>query len=188
MKRTVSLNQNRDFRWLYARGKSAVGVYLAVYMRKNRSGALRVGLTVGSKLGGAVSRNKVRRRMKEAYRLSEHLLLPGHDIVIVARVRAQEAKFEALRQELLRLFTKLGLLNKTGSIPSASASQMPRDVKPEFSGKTGSNANAAHAPRNARPEFSDKASSAPGANAARFPRDIPPPAAPSPSEKCRATP
>ena len=121
MKSTVSLNRNKDFRWLYARGKSAVGVYLALYVRKNRSNALRLGLTVSAKLGGAVSRNRIRRRIKEAYRLSEHLFCPGHDLVVVARFRAHSAAFDALRQDLLRQSAKLGLLK-----PDACGGLLPR--------------------------------------------------------------
>lgn len=108
MRHTQPLTQNRDFRSLYARGKTAAGIYLAVYVRRNRLGVTRLGLTVGAKLGGAVKRNRVRRRLKEAYRLQEELFSKGYDIVAVARVRAADAPFEALQGELLRLLRKLG--------------------------------------------------------------------------------
>lgn len=112
MKFTVSLKNNRDFRWLYSRGKSAVGACLAVYSRRGRQNALRLGITVSSKLGNAVRRNRVRRRIKEAYRLNEERFLPGHDIVIVARVRAQTAAFRAISDDLLKQAAKLGLLRQ----------------------------------------------------------------------------
>ena len=109
MRRTVSLKRNHEFRALYARGKSSAGVYLAVYTRPNRAGVTRLGLTVSSKLGGAVKRNRIRRRLREAYRLEEDKLRPGCDIVIVARARAFTADFLALRKDLLSVCAKLGL-------------------------------------------------------------------------------
>lgn len=109
MKHTVSLKRNREFRRLYAKGKSAVSPYLAVYCRKNRLEQSRLGITVGSKLGNAVKRNRVRRRIREVYRLSEVNLLPGYDLVVVARTRAQGAPFSVLEKSFLQLSKKLGL-------------------------------------------------------------------------------
>ena len=91
MKTTAALKQNHEFRRLYAKGKSAVSPYLALYCRKNRYGYNRLGLTVGTKVGGAVVRNRVRRRLKEAYRIHEDRYGQGYDIVVVARVRAAYA-------------------------------------------------------------------------------------------------
>ena len=110
MQHTISLSKNRDFRWLYAKGKKAAGSYLAVYCRKNRIDSTRLGLTVSVKLGGAVQRNRIRRRMREAYRLQEDLFLPGNDIVIVARFRAVSVGFSALQKEMVDLCRGLGLL------------------------------------------------------------------------------
>lgn len=110
MRHTIPLRLNREFKRTYARGRSAVGGLLAVYARPNRSPQTRLGLTVGTKLGGAVKRNRVRRRIKEAYRLGEHRLLPGCDVVIVARVRAGQASYAEIEKELFRLMARLGLV------------------------------------------------------------------------------
>jgi ribonuclease P protein component len=110
MRHTVSLKQNREFRSLYARGKHTAGVYLALYARRNRLGVTRLGITVSGKLGGAVVRNRVRRRIKEAYRLREGRFAKGYDIVVVARSKAIGAEFSALPDELLRLGGKLGVI------------------------------------------------------------------------------
>lgn len=110
MKQTVSLKLNHEFRRLYSRGKSAVSPYLAVYCRKNRLGYNRLGLTVGTKLGHAVVRNRVRRRIRESYRINEARYRQGYDIVVVARVRAAHARYSQLEHSLLSLSDKLGLL------------------------------------------------------------------------------
>ena len=69
MKHTVSMKENYLFRRLYAKGKSAATAALAVYVRPNHSQRTRLGITVSAKLGKAVRRNRVRRRIREAYRL-----------------------------------------------------------------------------------------------------------------------
>ena len=112
MKRTVSIKQNHEFRRLYSKGKSAVSPCLALYCRKNRCGKNRLGLTVGTKLGKAVVRNRTRRRLREAYRVNEDRFASGWDIVAVARVRAAHVPYRELERSLLRLSGKLGLLRE----------------------------------------------------------------------------
>ena len=110
MKHTVSIKQNHVFRRLYSKGKSAVSPCVAVYCRKNGLDHNRLGLTVGTKLGKAVIRNRTRRRIREAYRLHEGALRLGYDIVVVARVRASFVRYGELERNLLKCLSKLGLL------------------------------------------------------------------------------
>ncbi|MBE6935081.1 MAG: ribonuclease P protein component [Ruminococcaceae bacterium] len=109
MRYTVSINQNRDFRRLYSSGKSAVNAYLAIYCRRNKTAVNRLGLTVGTKIGKAVVRNRVRRRIREAYRLREASLKTGYDIVIVARTRAAQSSYQEIDRALGALLSKLGI-------------------------------------------------------------------------------
>ncbi len=111
MKYTVSLKENRVFRRLYAKGRSAVGSSMVLYCRKNGGKENRLGFTVGTKLGHAVVRNRVRRRLREIYRLNEHKLRPGHDIGVVARVRAVHSRYDQLERQFLSLASKLELLS-----------------------------------------------------------------------------
>jgi len=109
MKHTVALKQNHEFRRLYNKGKSAVSPYFAVYCRKNHREMSRLGITTGVKLGNAVKRNRVRRRIRELYRTNEHSLRPGYDIVVVARTRAIFARYADLEQSFRKLMKKLEL-------------------------------------------------------------------------------
>ena len=111
MKYTVSLKENRVFRRLYAKGKSAVGSAMVLYCRKNGGKENRFGITAGTKLGHAVVRNKVRRRLREIYRLNEERFQPGWDIVAVARSRCVHADFQKLTAAYLSLAEKAGLLH-----------------------------------------------------------------------------
>lgn len=110
MRYTVSLKTNRDFKSLYRSGKSSVNPYLVIYCRKNRGPKSRLGISVSTKVGKAVRRNRVRRLIREAYRLSEDRLIPGYDIVVVARVRAGGAGFDQIQSALMELCGRCGLV------------------------------------------------------------------------------
>lgn len=109
MKHTVALKQNHEFRRLYSKGKSAVSPYFAIYCRKNHREMSRLGITTGVKLGNAVKRNRVRRRIRALYRTNEELLRCGYDIVVVARTRAIYARYADLEQNFRRMMRKLEL-------------------------------------------------------------------------------
>ena len=109
MKFSSSLKKNHIFRRLYA-SKGVANSYLVLYARPNRSNHNHVGITVSKKLGHAVVRNRVRRRLREVYRLNEEKFLPGWDIVVVARSRAVEASFPSLTKGYLDLARKAGIL------------------------------------------------------------------------------
>lgn len=91
----VTVKQNSDFRRIYRRGRSAVSGGVVVYCLKNRQGMSRLGVTVSTKLGHAVVRNRVRRRFRELYRLHRADMLPGWDIIMVGRVRAAELPYQS---------------------------------------------------------------------------------------------
>ena len=112
MKITVSLKENHLFRRLYQKGKTAADSRLALYVRQNGRRGNRLGLTVSTKLGHAVVRNKVRRRLREIYRLHEDEIVPGVDLVVVARVKAAHASYRQLESSFLKLCGKLGVLKK----------------------------------------------------------------------------
>lgn len=109
MKFSSALKLNHIFRRLYAT-QGFANSCLVLYARPNRLSGNRVGITVSKKLGGAVVRNRVRRRIREVYRLHEDQFTVGWDIVVVARSRSIIASFEKLTQAYLSLAHKAGLL------------------------------------------------------------------------------
>ena len=106
---SCSLKLNHIFQRLY-RTKGQANGYLVLYARRNREHKNRVGITVSKKLGKAHIRNRVRRRLREIYRLNEAFFQPGWDIVVVARSRAIDADFEKLTRAYLQLAEKAGIL------------------------------------------------------------------------------
>ena len=111
MKFSSALKLNHIFRRLYSSAAHA-NSYLVLYARKNRTTTNRVGITVSKKLGHAVVRNRVRRRLREVYRLNEAKFLPGWDIVVVARTKAIACDFSVLTKAYLSLADKAGILVK----------------------------------------------------------------------------
>ena len=109
MKFSSSLKLNHIFQRLY-HTQGYADAFLVLYARRNRLGRNRVGITVSKKLGHAVVRNRVRRRLREVYRLHEMQFAPGWDIVVVARSRAVDAPFEKLTASYLRLADRAGVL------------------------------------------------------------------------------
>lgn len=85
---------------------------MVVYCMKTGREARRVGYTVSTKLGKAVTRNKIRRRLREIYRLSSPRLINGVDIVIVARAKCVGAEYSKMESAFLRACTELKLLRE----------------------------------------------------------------------------
>ena len=109
MKKTVTIKENHVFRRMYSKGRSTVTPMVVVYCRKNRLGHNRLGVTVSTKLGGAVVRNRARRRLREVYRLAQPRMAQGYDIVLVARTRAVSAPWPKLVSAFDRACRQLGL-------------------------------------------------------------------------------
>lgn len=108
MKFSGALKRNHIFRRLYKTGGVA-NSYLVLYARPNRTQTNRVGVTVGKKIGHAVTRNRVRRRLREIYRCNEDRFTPGWDIVVVARSRCVGAPYRKLENAYLSLAEKAGI-------------------------------------------------------------------------------
>ncbi len=112
MKKTVTIKENRTFRRIYNKGKSAVTPFLVLYCRPNGQGHNRLGVTVSTKLGGAVVRNRARRRLREVYRLAQPKMKQGYDIVLVARGRTVDGPYDRLTSAFYKACGQLGLIRE----------------------------------------------------------------------------
>ena len=100
---TESLRKNQQFQFVYKNGKSYANKYMVMYVKKNGLGINRLGISVSKKVGNSVVRHRVKRLIKESYRLHENVFNSGLDIVIVGRPSAATVGYEEVENALLHL-------------------------------------------------------------------------------------
>ena len=92
LRRAGTITDNCDFRRAYARGKVFTNPALVTYVRKNRAGICRIGITASKKIGNAVQRNRARRVIRAAYLALPEATAGHYDIIFVARTRTVRTK------------------------------------------------------------------------------------------------
>jgi ribonuclease P protein component len=103
MKFTKSLQKNRDFQLIYDCGNSYANKYLVMFIKENNSQTNRLGISVSKKVGNSVIRHRVKRLIKESYRLQEEMFNSGLDMVIIARSTAKGIGFLEIESAVLHL-------------------------------------------------------------------------------------
>jgi len=105
------LSDRRDFRLVFEAGRKVVGRNMILWYAERSSAApTRLGLSVGSKVGIAVRRNRLKRLVREAFRLNRARLLEGRDIVVYLRHRCRWQSLKDVETEMMDLCRKGGLL------------------------------------------------------------------------------
>jgi ribonuclease P protein component len=107
MKAKYRLRRSADFRRVYGTRRRREGRLLAVHIADGGSDGPRVGFSVSTKVGGAVTRNLVRRRLRDSSRAILDGIETPLDVVVVARPGAASASFAELDAELRELIGKL---------------------------------------------------------------------------------
>lgn len=109
--------ENRAYSRAYSKGKKYAGKYSVLYVTKNGSGKVRVGLTVTKARGNAVTRNRIKRVLRAAVteNMKNTAFVHSGDIIIVARDAAAFAKSDAVAKDMETGFIRLGLIPETSS-------------------------------------------------------------------------
>lgn len=104
--RAFSLGRNKNHQYVYRRGKSHPGQYVVlIYLRARE---LKVGFSVSAKVGNAVTRNRLRRWMREDFRMLRPELKPGK-YIFVARNRSAGVKHEKITRDMKNLIARAKL-------------------------------------------------------------------------------
>jgi len=105
--KSARILRSKDFRRVYDDGAKFSGpLFSAFCLRNNKEGCVKVGFTCPRALGGAVIRNRIKRRVREAVRTRLDRVGPGWEIVINPRSRAMIAPFPQLELEVEKLFQR----------------------------------------------------------------------------------
>lgn len=104
------LRKNKNFQTVYKVGKSYANKLLVLYVLSNRKTEGRIGFAAGKKMGNAVVRNRVKRLLREAYRLNQHRISPGLDLVLVGRKPIIGENLKTVAGALLHICGRAGVL------------------------------------------------------------------------------
>lgn len=111
------LRKNKEFRYVYRRGKSFPSNLLVVYKLKNTNNITedgtihnRIGISVSKKVGKSVIRSRVKRLISESVRLTRDEIEKGFDLVFVARSPMADAEFKDVQKTVRYLYKKAGIL------------------------------------------------------------------------------
>ena len=107
--------KNLEFRRVYAKGRSKAVGSLVLYVLENDTDVRRLGITVSKKIGNSVIRSRVKRIIKEAYRLQEANLKTGFDYVFIARNSAVDKKSTDMEICIKRLAERLKVWKDTSN-------------------------------------------------------------------------
>jgi len=100
------LSKTSEFKKVFSEGRRIEGKNLIIFITKNDYGFNRPGIIVKKETGKAVARNKIKRRLKEATLLLNKKLLPGYDIILLAKNQIREANYFEIYYDLESLFYK----------------------------------------------------------------------------------
>ena len=106
------LRQKGDFQRVYRLGKSYANHYLVIYVFRSNGNEDKVGFAAGKKLGNAATRNRVKRLMRECFRLNQDMIKPGFTLLLVGRKGAVSEKYEKIENAFLNLGRKAGILKQ----------------------------------------------------------------------------
>ncbi|THF73495.1 ribonuclease P protein component [Cohnella fermenti] len=121
MQRKLRLRNREDFNRIYRHGQSFANSQFVVYWRRwSETERFRLGISASSKLGGAVVRNGLRRRIKEIVRLNAGKLNDGLDLILIVRKPALGLSYQEMERSVLHVLRKAGLTK--GSTPPPAKS------------------------------------------------------------------
>jgi|YNPNPStandDraft_1061719.scaffolds.fasta_scaffold100113_2 ribonuclease P protein component len=112
MKRSFSLRRGAEFQQAWDEGQAFVHPLVILRARPNGSERCRFGFVAGRKVGKATVRNRVKRWMRESVRQRLPLIVPGWDIILIARAGAAQSNYAEMNAAIVHLLQRAALLRQ----------------------------------------------------------------------------
>ncbi len=100
--RNARLRKRWEFFQVYGRGEKEHAAYFVLYLLENELSRHRLGVTASRKVGKAIKRNQIRRRLREVFRRNREIIPPWWDVVINVKQAAGGASLKDLRNDFIR--------------------------------------------------------------------------------------
>jgi ribonuclease P protein component len=110
LSKQVRLRKGKKFQFVYTTGKSYANKFIVLYVVADQRELRQVGFAAGKRLGCAVVRNRVKRLLREAYRLNQNKLTTGFDLILVGRRPIVKADFFDVEKAFLELCKRARIL------------------------------------------------------------------------------
>ncbi|QLK86927.1 ribonuclease P protein component [Staphylococcus sp. 17KM0847] len=112
MEKAYRIKKNADFQMIYKCSKSVANRQFVVYKYENKKQLhFRLGISVSKKLGNAVMRNRIKRRIRECFKVHKEDFLP-YDIIVIARFPVKDMTTEEIQKSLEHVLKIAKVFNK----------------------------------------------------------------------------
>lgn len=113
MKTDRRLKKNKEFQFVFQSGSSTANRQFVVYFKdRPEKGPFRVGISVSKRVGNAVTRNRIKRRVRELIRLLEEQITEGKDYVIIARKPTAHMDYREMKGSLIHVLKRAGVFRR----------------------------------------------------------------------------
>ena len=132
MKRRYRVRTDKQFQEIRRQGRSYANHLLVLWALPNHLAYSRFGFAVNSRIGNAVRRNRIKRRLREIIRLQQESIQPGWDIVLIARQPIRSADYQEMESACARLLRRAQLFQAQMQLEEMG--DAPTETKANHSG------------------------------------------------------
>ena len=112
MKNTVMIKKNYEFKTFFSKGNFFYGNSIHMYIHKNSSNINKLGIAISKKQGKAVQRNRIKRLIRENYKIFEERIGIGNNIIIIVNKnkKTEDMSYYDVKKDFEQILLKAGVL------------------------------------------------------------------------------